>query len=57
MTGLRVFSRFAPPSILQLFNKIEPYIANKYLTTPQRKHIIDLYTIDRQLVPQIYNNT
>ncbi len=57
VTDLRVFSRFAPPSILQLFNKMEPYIANKHLTTPQRKHVIDLYAIDGQLVPQIHNNT
>jgi len=57
MTDLRVFSRFAPLSILPLFNKIEPYIANKHLTTPQRKYVIDLYAIDGQSVPQIYNNT
>jgi len=55
MTDLRVFSRFAPPSILQPFNKMEPYIANKHLTTPQRKHVIDLNAIDGQSVPQIHN--
>jgi len=36
---------------------MEPYIANKHLTTPQRKYVIDLYAIDGQSVPQIYNDT
>ena len=41
--GFTRFFAISPTIIFITYHKMEPYILNKHLTTPQRKYIIDCY--------------
>ena len=52
----RLFA-FSPSSFLHTTHKMEPYVPNKHLNTPQRKHIIDSSVMLGQTVSQIHRAT